>query len=255
MRSLLVAFSLALAIAACNSSPTAPDVKVYVAALTAKARLASDLERDTSRKPDAVFAYLGIQPGMQVLDVFSGGGYTTEYAAWLVGPTGHVTAFNPQPFEDYVKDEVATRFAAGRLPNVDRVVQALPLAADALTAARYDAAIMVQNYHDVYWVHEPNWKKVDGPALLAAIKASLKPGAVFGVVDHAAAAGTGTSAAQTLHRIEKAALIADFKTAGFVLDGESPVLANPADDHSKSVFDDSIRGKTDQFVLRFRKPR
>ena len=253
MRKLALAL-IATILAACGQMPpAAPDAKVYADALANPARFAKDRERDASRKPDQVFAFLGVAPGMHVLDVFSGGGYTSEYAAWLVGPKGHVTSFNPNAFENFVKDEVAERFAGDRLKNVERTVQNVNTLV--LPAATYDVAVMVQNYHDVYWVKEPMWPKVDGPRLLARIKAGLKPGGVLGIIDHAAAEGTGIKSAQTMHRIEKAKVIADLTAAGFVFEGESAVLANPADDHGKSVFDDSIRGKTDQFVLKFRKPK
>ena len=227
--------------------------KPYTQALANPGRLAKDHERDASRKPDQVFMYFEFKPGMDLLDVFTGGGYTTEYASWLVGKKGSVMAFNPAAFESYSKDEVAVRFKDNRLANVTRSVQ--DMNAVALPANKFDGAIMVQNYHDLYWVKDPNWPKVNAPALLAAIKDSLKPGAVFGIVDHAAAAGTGTSVAGTLHRIEKAAVIKDLEAAGFVFEGEAHFLSNPSDDHTKGVFDDSIRGKTDQFVLKFRKPK
>lgn len=226
---------------------------VYAAALASPDRLAKDREIDARRKPDQLFKFLAIKPGMAVLDVFSGGGYNSEYASHLVGPKGRVTAWNPTAFESYVKDDVAARYTPGRLANVTQVWQ--PMAEFSVPAASFDAAIMVQNYHDVYWVDPKIWPKVDGPRMLATIKAALKPGGVFGVVDHSAKAGSGTSAAQELHRIEKAAVIADLEAAGFVYEGESPVLTNPADDLSKSVFDGSIRGRTDQFMLRFRKPK
>lgn len=244
---------LALALlAACSLPPAKVDPQVFANALAAPARLAKDRERDANRKPEAVFAFFGIAPGMKVLDVVSGGGYMTEYASWVVGPLGHVTAFNPKAFEGYVKDEVAVRYADGRLTNVTTVWQ--DMAAFSVPPNSFDAAIMVQNYHDMYWV-EPKygWTKVDAPKVLATIRASLKPNGVFGIVDHAAVAGSGIGAAQTLHRIEQAAVIADVTAAGFVLEASSTVLANPADDHTKSVFDESIRGKTDQFVLKFRK--
>lgn len=244
---------LALALlAACSLPPSKVDPQVYADALAAPARLASDRARDANRKPEAVFAFLQVKPGTAVLDVISGGGYMTEYASWLVGPRGSVTAFNPKAFEGYVKDEVAVRYAGGRLGNVSTVWQ--DMAAFSVPPNSFDAAIMVQNYHDVYWV-EPKlgWTKVDGPKMLATIRAALKPGGVLGIVDHAAVAGSGIGAAQTLHRIEQSAVVADITAAGFEFEASSTVLANPADDHTKSVFDDAIRGKTDQFVLRFRK--
>lgn len=249
---ILVALLMALFGAPVEAKP-APDA-VYAAALAAPGRLAKDRERDAARKPDQVFKFLEVKPGMAVLDVIAGGGYMTEYASWLVGPAGRVTAFNPKAFEGWVKDEVAVRYAGGRLGNVAPLWQ--DMASFSAPAAAYDAAIMVQNYHDVYWVNDKmGWTKVDGPRMLATIKAALKPGGAFGVVDHSALPGSGTGAAQELHRIEKAAVIADLEAAGFVYEGESAVLANPADDRSKGVFDPAVRGKTDQFVLRFRKPK
>lgn len=227
---------------------------VYAAALADPARLAKDREIDARRKPDQLFEFLGVKPGMAVLDAIAGGGYMTEYASALVGPKGHVTAWNPEAFRGFVKDDLAARYTPGRLANVTQVWQ--PMAEFNVPAASFDAAIMVQNYHDVYWVNDKiGWPKVDGPRMLATIKAALKPGAVFGIVDHSAKAGSGTSAAQELHRIEKAAVIKDLEAAGFKYEGESPMLANPADDLAKGVFDPAIRGKTDQFVLKFRKPK
>lgn len=243
---------MALLLGGAAEAKPAPDA-VYAAALAEPGRLAKDRERDAARKPDQVFKFWGVKPGMAVLDVIAGGGYMTEYASWLVGPGGRVTAFNPSAFKDFTKEDVAARYTPGRLGNVSQLWQ--DMNSFSVPAGGYDAAIMVQNYHDVYWVDPKyGWTKVDGPKLLATIKAALKPGGVFGVVDHSAKPGSGTAAAQELHRIEKAALIKDLQAAGFVLEGESPVLANPDDDLTKSVFDKSIRGSTDQFVLRFRKP-
>jgi predicted methyltransferase len=245
----LLALLMTLFGAPAEAKPAAPEV--YAAALASPDRLAKDRAIDAARKPDQLFQFLEVRPGMAVLDVIAGGGYLTEYASHLVGPKGRVTAFNPKAFEDYVKDDVAARYVPGRLPNVTTVWQ--EMAEFSALAASFDAAIMVQNYHDVYWVNEKiGWPKVDGPKMLATIKAALKPGGVFGIVDHSAKAGTGTSAAQELHRIEKAAVIKDLEAAGFKYEGESPMLANPADDLTKGVFDPAIRGKTDQFVLKFR---
>ena len=248
----LIALMMTLFGAPADAKPAPTDAKVYAAALASPDRFAKDKERDAARKPDQVLRFLGVTPGMAVLDVIAGGGYMTEYASALVGPTGRVTAFNPKAFEGYVKDDVTERYAGDRLKNVTQLWQ--PMAEFSAPAASFDAAMMVQNYHDVYWVNEKiGWTKVDGPRMLAAIKAALKPGGVFGIVDHAAAPGAGTAVGQTLHRIEKSAVIKDLEAAGFKYEGESPVLANPADDHTKSVFDPSIRGQTDQFVLKFRK--
>lgn len=245
----MLSLALALGLAALPAAAEPVDPKVYQDAQQNPARFPNDAARDAARKPAELMAFFGFRPGMSVLDVMSGGGFTTEYLSWLVGPQGHVTAYNPPAFESFVKDEVAARFGTGRLKNVERVV--LPFAEFVPRAGAYDAVIIVQDYHDVYWVKEPVWPKVDGPRLLAAIWTALKDDGFVAIVDHHAVAGSGTSAAQTLHRIERSAVIKDFEAAGFRLAGESELLRNPADDRSRNVFDDAIRGRTDQFVLRF----
>lgn len=232
------------------SAPAAVD---YRALLEHPDRYAPDRAKDAARKPWAVFDFLRIQPGMQVLDFLTGGGYTTEYLAAVVGPEGGVTAYNTPGFDNYVAEELAARYSAGRLPNVTRL--SAELAALDLPAARYDAIITVQNYHDLYWVNPPTWPAVDVTTTLAHLHAALKPGGVLGVVDHHALPGSGVSVVGSLHRIEKERVVADLTAAGFVLEAESDVLANASDDRTLSVFDDKVRGQTDQFVLRFRKPR
>ena len=114
------------------------------------------------------------------------------------------------------------------------------------------AVFIRQNYHDLY---DKFMGPADVPAFNKKVFAALKPGGVYVILDHAAVAGSGLSATDTIHRIDPARVKADMAAAGFVFDGESKVFANPADDHSKMVFDPSIRGKTDQFLYKFRKPR
>jgi predicted methyltransferase len=115
-----------------------------------------------------------------------------------------------------------------------------------------DAVFIRQNYHDLY---DKFMGPADVPAFNKAVFAALKPGGVYVVLDHAAAAGSGISATETLHRIDPARVKSDVLAAGFKLDGESSILANEADDHTKKVFDPSVRGHTDQFLFRFRKPK
>ena len=98
------------------------------------------------------------------------------------------------------------------------------------------------------------WSKIDGPALLAELFAGMKPGATLGLIDHTAAAGSPASTGGTLHRIDPEVVKREFATAGFVLEAESDLLRNPVDDLGKGVFDPAVRGKTDRFVLRFRRP-
>ena len=226
----------------------------YAAALAAPGRLAEDLEQDAWRKPAEVLAFFGVQPGMSVLDLYSGAGYFTELLAAVVGPTGRVVAHNNKAYLDGVGEELTRRFAEPqRLANVERLT-----AEDnelELEPGRFDFVLLSAVYHDVYYVNEANnWPKIDGPRLLAELFAGMKPGATLGLIDHAAAPGSPAETGGTLHRIDPELVKRDFAAAGFVLEAESDVLRNPADDLGKGVFDPAVRGKTDRFMLRFRRP-
>ena len=235
-------------------APTASASDAIANALKAPGRLPEDLQQDASRKPAEVLAFFGVKPGMTVLDLFSGGGYYTEILAALVGPGGHVYAHNNTPYLDFDKDPIAKRYQdPARLPNVERFIaenNALELPDN-----KFDFVLMSMVYHDVYLVDEEHgWPRIDAPKMLAEIFASMKAGAVLGVIDHVAAAGSPPETGNTLHRIDPELLKREITAAGFVLDAESDVLRNPADDHTLPVFDPNIRGKTDRVVLRFRKP-
>ncbi|MEO8444932.1 MAG: methyltransferase domain-containing protein [Gammaproteobacteria bacterium] len=230
-----------------------PVEKAVLAALANPARPAADRMRDKPRQSAAVLQFFRIAPGMTVLDLYSGGGYYTELLSYVVGQAGHVVAHNNTPYIRFASADLAGRYAGGRLPNVERL-----LAENnelTLPAAHFDAVLMTNVYHDVYYVDEKaGWSRIDGPQMLAEVFGSLKPGGILGIVDHAAVAGSPPEIANTLHRIDPALLKRDITAAGFVLDGESDVLGNPTDDRTKSAFDPSVQGRTDQVVLRFRKP-
>ena len=225
----------------------------YAATLAAPGRPAADREQDDWRKPAESLAFFAVQPGMSALDLFAGAGYYTELLSAAVGPTGHVVAHNNKAYLDGVGEELTRRFADARLANVEQV------AAEAneleLTPGQFDFVLLSAAYHDVYYVNEPrNWPKIDGPRLLAELHESMKPGATLVVIDHAAPPGSPEETGGTLHRIDPAIVKRDFAAAGFVLDAESDVLRNPADDYTKNVFDPAVRAKTDRFMLRFRRP-
>lgn len=225
-----------------------------LSALASAERPAADRARDAARQSAAVLRFFAVTPGMTVLDLYSGGGYYTEILSRLVGPKGRVVAHNNTPYLQFAKDELAMRYAAGRLPNVERLTAENN--ALSLPAATFDVVLMTDVYHDVYLVDEKNgWSRIDAPKMLATIFASMRPGAVLGVVDHVAAPGTSPEQAAALHRIDPDLLRRDLQAAGFVPDGESNVLRNPADDGSRPVFDPAVRGHTNQVVLRFRRPR
>lgn len=219
-------------------------------ALASANRPAEDKARDADRKPAELMQFFGVKPGMTTVDVIALGGYVTEVLSVAVGPKGKVYAQNP-PIALQLRDgmyakQITERLANNRLPNVVRVDGDLP-ASSQIPLGSVDVAITAMNYHDVR-----NQGPEIGVGFLKAVHAMLKPGGVFGVTDHVGNDGANNT---QLHRIPKHILIEDAKTAGFVVEAESDILAHAADDHTKVVFDPTLRGKTDQFVVRLRKPK
>lgn len=226
---------------------------VYEDAVASSGRTDSDRERDAGRKPAQVLEFFAIEPGMTVLDMFSGGGYYTEILANIVGTDGKVVAHSNQAYARFVGDEPNVRYADERLANVE-ILMAENNELE-LPANTFDVVMMVLSYHDIYYESAENgWLKIDGPKLLAEFFNGLKSGGTLAVVDHYAAAGSPAETGGTLHRIDPSIVIAEIEAAGFVLDGQSDVLRNLEDDHSLNMFDEQIRGKTDRFVMRFKKP-
>lgn len=223
------------------------------AALRSKARPAEDLKLDAGRKPAEVLRFFGLERGDRALDLFTGTGYYAELIGGAVGKSGSVVAWEPANF---YKEDVKKAWDAlkGRVPNARLMVGT---AKDiSLAPASFDFVLMHMVYHDTYWESEKyGFPRMDPAAFLRQVYAATKPGGIVGVVDHAAEPGGEVrSVADKLHRIDPAVIRADFERAGFVLDGESDLLRNPADDRAKLVFDPAVRGKTDRVVYRFRKP-
>ena len=244
---LLLVAALAASVPAAGDSPAIDD------ALRHPDRLEGDATADARRKPGVVLEFFGVEPGMTVLDLYSGGGYYTEIMARVVGPDGLVVSHNNKPYLEYSKAKIEQRYRPGRLPNVERL--AAENNALELTADRFDAALLILAYHDIYYEDDAiGWEPIDGPTFLTAIMAGLKPGGVLGVVDHAAEAGAPASAGQTLHRIDPARLRGEIEAAGFVYEGESKALRNLSDDRSLPMYDPAVRGRTDRVIYRFRKP-
>lgn len=219
------------------------------AALASPARPAEDTARDAARHPGELLAFAGVKPGDTVVDFIMGGGYFTRILSGAVGPKGVVYAYQPAEFIKFqAKYGENLKAVSAALPNakpLDGSVVALDL------PDNLDLVFTVQNYHDLHLKPFPTDTAAKANA---EIFKSLKPGGVFLIVDHAATAGSGITAADSLHRIDVAAVRAEVEAAGFKLEAESPLLRDAADPHTASVFDPSIRGKTDQFVLKFRKP-
>lgn len=248
MKSLIAALLLATPLAAVQAAPA--DV---AAAVAAKARPADAVKMDESRKPAEVLRFLGLEKGERALDLFTGSGYFAEIMGRAVGPKGAVVAWEPANFyNDKTKQSWAE--LTGRVPNVRLLVSTARNLA--LAPASFDFVMINLNYHDTYWESEKySFPRMDPDAFLRTLFDATKPGGVVGVIDHVAEPGGDTRAvADKLHRIDPAVIRADFERAGFVLDGESDLLRNPADDHKALVFDPAIRGKTDRVVYRFRKP-
>ncbi len=216
-------------------------------------RPAPDRERDTHRKPAAVLEFFAIKPGMTVLDLFSGGGYYTEILSRLVGPEGKVIAHNNAAYLVYARDQIEPRYADNRLGNVEllqREANALRLQEESL-----DAALLILSYHDFYYQPgDGSWPAIDATRLLREIFGALKPGAVLGIVDHSANRGAPETTGNSLHRIDPTIVRENVEAIGFVFDGESKALTNPEDDRNRPMYAEDIRGRTDRFVHRYRKP-
>ncbi|HEU4704264.1 MAG TPA: methyltransferase [Sphingomicrobium sp.] len=246
---LLVAAMLATAPATAAAEPA--DV---AAAVAAEGRTPDNVKLDVNRKPAELLGFLGLEKGMHVIDMFGANKYWAEIIAPAVGPHGHVVVWQAAQF---LNDKRRSEFAefAERQKNV--VLISTPFETPVLGTNAYDFMIMNLDYHDVYFESaERKLPRMDPDAWLKALHAAMKPGAILGIIDHAANPGGDTrEVVRKLHRIDPAVVRADFERAGFVLEATSDLLRNPADDHRLLVFDEKIRGRTDRFVFRFRKPR
>lgn len=214
------------------------------------ARPDSDRARDTARKPIEALRFAGIKPGDAVADFNAGAGYFARLFSDVVGSGGHVYAIEPVEIQRYIAKSTAELqgYAAGH-PNV---TVSVATAIESLRLPRkLDLFWISQNYHDL---HNTYFGPVDIAAFNRAVFDALKPGGSYVVLDHTAVAGAPADVTETLHRIDPAAVRREVEAAGFLFDGESAVLANAADSRTMSVFDKSIQGHTDQFLLKFRKP-
>jgi predicted methyltransferase len=257
----ILAASLAasLSLSACmhepgaTSAPAAAGNPGYIAAAVAdSSRPDADKLRDANRKPAQTLEFLGVKPGEQVAEILPGAGYFTRIFSKAVGPSGHVYALVPERPASAsanlpdLAGAVKAIAADPNYPNVSVVVLPLPQLA---TPVPVDLVFTAQNYHDLH-----NFP-VDVVAFNRTILASLKPGGLYVVLDHSAPAGSGLADTKTLHRIDADVVKQEVTAAGFEFVGASDVLANAADSRTAAVFDPSIRGKTDQFILKFRKPK
>ena len=220
----------------------------YAAALADPVRTEADRGRDAARHAVETLTFAEVKPGQKVVDMIIGGGYFTRLFSAAVGPSGHVTAWQPAEFIGFSPDYAASIAAAGELANADAIRS--PIGAPDFPAGA-DLIFTAQNYHDL---HLKDFAADTAAKVNAAAFAALRPGGLYLIIDHRAPEGTGLTAVDSLHRIDAATIRSEVEAAGFVLDGQSNVLANPDDDRSLNVFDPGIRGRTDQIVYRFKKP-
>jgi len=247
-----VAFALALSAAPLAAHAMAQSV--VTAAVASTDRSADNVKLDESRKPDEVLQFLGLKPGMHAIDLFGANRYWSEIVAPAVGPKGHVLVWEPTQF---YKPDSKTAFEAFEAKNRNVTIVSTPFESPSLPKNSADFVMLNLNYHDTYWQSEKyGIPRMEPAAFLKTVYDAMKPGAVIGVIDHVASPNSDTRATvEKFHRIDPNVVKADFKRAGFVFVGESKLLANPADDHNVLVFDPKIRGKTDRFVFKFKKPR
>jgi len=249
----LAALSLALAPAPLLAAPASPPQSL-AAAVASNSRSPDNVKLDAGRKPEQVLSFLGLKPGMHVLDLLGANAYWAEITSPVVGPKGHVTVWMPtQFFPDKRKQSFAAFMATH--PNVSIISS--PFEAAELPKGYADFVILNDNYHDSYWQNEKlKLPQMDPNAFLKAIYASMKPGATIGVIDHIANPNNDTRATvEKYHRIDPKVAKADFERAGFVFVRSSDILRNPADTHDVEVHDPKIAGHTDRFVFLFKKPR
>jgi predicted methyltransferase len=236
------------------TEPTAADEQALRAAIETEQRPADDRARDAARKPYEVLRFFDIRPGMHVADLGAGGGYVSEILARTVGAEGRVYVQNsPLVIERFAAKPLGERLARLAMPHVQRLDSELDELG--LPTGELDAVVMVLVYHDTLWMQKGSGGTADRAKMNRAIFDALKPGGVFGVIDHHAQAGSRDRDVQTVHRIDAELVEQEILAAGFVLDAESDVLRHPEDDRTKNVFDPALRGQTDQFIYRFRKPR
>lgn len=211
-------------------------------AVSDTSRPASDSSRDAIRMPAETIAFAGVKPGMTVAELAPGGGYFTRMLSDVVGPTGHVYGLENIKWDDGSDAKVAAAHKNVTMTDGQFGDVKLP--------QKVDLFWITQNYHDL---HIAKYNPIAIPAFNKSVFAALKPGGTYFILDHQANDGTTEADIEKLHRIPKAQVIKEVEAAGFKLVAEGDALHHPADDHTKSIFDKSIQGHTDQYMLKFQK--
>ncbi len=233
-----------------TTPPNEPEPNALTQKIEAAKRFKKDKKRDGGRKPGEVLTFLGIEPGMTVIDLIASAGYYTEVLSISVGPEGRVYCQNDPrvlKLDGGARERALSKRLAGRrLPNVKRIDRSL--VSTGIPSGSVDLAITALNFHDIY-----NGRGPDVAAgFLLVVYRMLKPGGVLGIIDHIGEPNADNS---DLHRIDPALVRATIEASPFTLEATSDVLRNPNDAHNNSVFNESMRGRTDRFVMLLRKPQ
>ena len=236
-----------------GSSRTHDAPRFLTAAVADAARPEADTKRDADRHPALSLAFAGVKPGDQVVELVPGSGYFTRLLSSIVGPKGKVYAVapprRPQAAADS-PDPAAPAQAIAADPHYSNVTVSVQRFSQLALPHVVDLVWTSQNYHDFHNVPDVQVVDID-----RAVFKALKPGGVYLVLDHAAQAGSGFRDTSTLHRIDPEAVKKEVTSVGFKLEASSNILSNKDDPHTAKVFDPAIRGHTDQFILKFRKPK
>jgi predicted methyltransferase len=247
---LLLSAGLALII---DNAYAAPIPANIAQAVSDSNRPETDTKRDANRKPGETLTFVGITSGEKIAELLPGAGYFTRILSKSVGPRGKVfTIVPPRPANSTAEQpDMATRIkAVADDPSYANVTVLQQPLAPLTVPEPVDVVFTAQNYHDLH-----NIPGLDIAAFNKSVYASLKPGGIYVVVDHSAEAGSQLRDTSTLHRIDQDTVKKEVLAAGFKLAGSSDILANAADPRTSKIFDPSIRGTTDQFILKFRKPK
>ena len=247
---LAVLVALAFPVTAALAASSAP-VPAYVTAAVNDPARKDDAANDDRRKVADLMTFAEVKPGQSVVDLIPGSGYFTRVFSGIVGPKGKVYAVWPNEYGKEAQSDVQATKALVANPHYANVGVLIEPANEFKTPEKVDLVFTSQNYHDY---PDKFMGGVDPVKFDKQVFDSLKPGGLFVVIDHVAEAGSGMRDTDTLHRIDPAIVKKQVESVGFVFDGESDVLHNANDPHNIKVFDKSIRGHTDQFVYRFRKP-
>lgn len=249
----VLATALAAALMLTATCAGAASVPGNIAAAVADSnRPDADKTRDADRKPAETLAFTGVKAGAQVAELLPGSGYFTRLFSKAVGSSGHVYALVPAPLTDApadVPDFAARVKVIAANPNYANVSVVVEPFSQLKVPVPVDLVWTSQNYHDLH-----NFPGLDVGVFNKMVFDDLKPGGIYLILDHTAEPGSGGRDTHTLHRIDSETVKKEVLAAGFVFVGSSDLLRQPSDNHSLKVFDPTIRGKTDQFILKFRKP-